>query len=121
MYTFMFCFLISDDVMLPHRTVLFSSFSAVHVFILYEKKKARSLENITSSELGKTSKLRRSVILFYQYDRRDVMRKRSITRGIPSRRVLMGVPNSQLTTIFSAKYQLTTIFLANSQLTTNFG
>ena len=33
----------------------------------------------------------------------------------------MGVPNSQLTTIFSAKYQLTTIFLANSQLTTNFG
>ena len=36
-------------------------------------------------------------------------------------RVLMGVPNAQLTTIFSAKYQLTTIFLANSQLTTNFG
>ena len=33
----------------------------------------------------------------------------------------MGVPNCQLTTIFSAKYQLTTIFLANSQLTTNFG
>ena len=33
----------------------------------------------------------------------------------------MGVPNSQLTTIFSAKYQLTTIFLANSQLTINFG
>ena len=33
----------------------------------------------------------------------------------------MEVPNSQLTTIFSAKYQLTTIFLANSQLTTNFG
>ena len=33
----------------------------------------------------------------------------------------MGVPNSQLTAIFSAKYQLTTIFLANSQLTTNFG
>ena len=33
----------------------------------------------------------------------------------------MGVPNSQLTTIFSAKYQLTTIFLANSQLTANFG
>ena len=42
-------------------------------------------------EMGKTSKLRRSVILFYQYDRRDVMRKRSITRGIPSGRVLMGV------------------------------
>ena len=37
------------------------------------------------------------------------------------KRVLMGVPISQLTTIFSAKYQLTTIFLANSQLTTNFG
>ena len=36
-------------------------------------------------------------------------------------RVRMGVPNSQLTTIFSAKYQLTTIFLANSQLTTDFG
>ena len=33
----------------------------------------------------------------------------------------MGVPKSQLTTIFSAKYQLTTIILANSQLTTNFG
>ena len=33
----------------------------------------------------------------------------------------MGVPNSQLTTHFSAIYQLTTIFLANSQLTTNFG
>ena len=33
----------------------------------------------------------------------------------------MGVPNSQLTTNFSAKYQLTTIFLTNSQLTTNFG
>ena len=33
----------------------------------------------------------------------------------------MGVPNSQSTTIFSAKYQLTTIFLTNSQLTTNFG
>ena len=42
--------------------------------------------------------------------------------NIPSdyhfRRVPMGVPNSQLTTIFSAKYQLTTIFLANYQLTT---
>ena len=34
-------------------------------------------------------------------------------------RVRMGIPNSQLTTIFSAKYQLTTIFLANSQLTSN--
>ena len=34
----------------------------------------------------------------------------------------MGVPSSQLTTNFSAKYQLTTICLANSQqLTTNFG
>ena len=33
----------------------------------------------------------------------------------------MGVPNSQLTIIFSAKYQLTAIFLGNSQLTTNFG
>ena len=49
MYTFMFCFLISDDVMLPHRTVLFSAFSPVYVSILYEKTKARSLENITSS------------------------------------------------------------------------
>ena len=36
-------------------------------------------------------------------------------------RVLMGVPDSQLTANFSAKYQLTTIFWANSQLTTNFG
>ena len=36
-------------------------------------------------------------------------------------RVLMGVPNSQLTTIFSAKYRLTAIFWANSQLTTYFG
>lgn len=85
MYTFMFCFLISDDAMLPHRTVLFSSFSPAYVSILYEKTKARSLENITSSELGKTYKLRRSVILFYQYGRREVMRKRSITQGIPSR------------------------------------
>ena len=25
MYTYMFCFLISDDFMLPHRTALFSS------------------------------------------------------------------------------------------------
>ena len=33
----------------------------------------------------------------------------------------MGVPNSQLATMFSAKYQLNTIFVANSQLTTNFG
>ena len=33
----------------------------------------------------------------------------------------MGVPNSLLTTNFSAKYHLTTIFLANFQLTTNFG
>ena len=38
-----------------------------------------------------------------------------------TKRVLTGVPNSQLTTNFSAKYQLTTIFLANSQLTTNIG
>ena len=36
-----------------------------------------------------------------------------------TKRVLMGVPSSQLTTNFSAKNQLTTIFLANSQLTTN--
>ena len=35
-------------------------------------------------------------------------------------RVLMRVPNSQLTTIFSVKYRLTAIFLANSQLTTYF-
>ena len=34
--------------------------------ILYEKTKAGSLENITSSELGKTYKLIRSVVLFYQ-------------------------------------------------------
>ena len=33
----------------------------------------------------------------------------------------MGVPSSQLTNNFSAKYQLTTIFWANSKLTTNFG
>ena len=32
----------------------------------------------------------------------------------------MGVPNSQLTIIFSAKYQLTAIILVNSRLTTNF-
>ena len=32
----------------------------------------------------------------------------------------MGVPSSQLTNNFSAKYQLTTIFLASSQLTSNF-
>ena len=38
-----------------------------------------------------------------------------------NRRVLMGVPSSQLTTNFSAKYQLTTFFFANSQLTPNFG
>ena len=37
------------------------------------------------------------------------------------KRLLMGVPNSQLTTSFLAKYQLTTIFLANSQLTTKLG
>ena len=36
-----------------------------------------------------------------------------------TKRVLMGVPSSQLTTNFSAKNQLTTIFLANSQLTPN--
>ena len=36
------------------------------------------------------------------------------------KRVLMGVPNYQLTTNFSANCQLTTIFLANCQLTTNF-
>ena len=35
-------------------------------------------------------------------------------------RVLMGVPNCQLTANFSSKCQLTTIlFLANCQLTTN--
>ena len=33
----------------------------------------------------------------------------------------MGVPNSQLTTNFSAKYELTTILGANSQLTTKRG
>ena len=31
----------------------------------------------------------------------------------------MGVPNSQLTTIFSANYQLTTVFSAKYQLTVN--
>ena len=31
----------------------------------------------------------------------------------------MGVPNSQLTTIVSAKYQLTTIFLARSEFSVN--
>ena len=40
---------------------------------------------------------------------------------VVDQRVLMGVPYSQLTTNFSAKYQLTNIFWANSQLTTNFG
>ena len=40
--------------------------------------------------------------------------------GQPYRRVLMGVPSSQLTTIFSAKNQLTTIFfLVYSLFTTN--
>lgn len=79
-----------------HLYVLFSHFRRCYVTpqncfilvlvsILYEKTKARSLESIKSSALGKTYKLRRSVILFYQYGRRDVMRKRSITKGIPSR------------------------------------
>ena len=35
------------------------------------------------------------------------------------KRVLMVVPNSQLTTIVSAKYQLTTIFLAYSEFLVN--
>ena len=35
------------------------------------------------------------------------------------KRVLMGVPNYQLTANFSANCQLTTIFLANCQLTVN--
>ena len=47
--------------------------------------------------------------------------ERQVERMVILKRVLMEVPISQLTTIFSAKYQLTTIFLANSQLTTNFG
>ena len=38
----------------------------------------------------------------------------------PFRRVLMGTPNYQLTTNFSANCQLITTFLANCQLTTNF-
>ena len=42
------------------------------------------------------------------------------TRRSIKKRVLIGVPNSQLTTIFSAIYQLTAIFWP-SQLTTNFG
>ena len=33
----------------------------------------------------------------------------------------MGVPNSQLTSHFSAKYQFTTILGDNSQLTTKLG
>ena len=37
------------------------------------------------------------------------------------KRVLMAVPNSQLTTNFEAKFQLITIFLANSQSTTKLG
>ena len=44
----------------------------------------------------------------------------NITSDYHFRRVLMGVPNSQLTNIFSAKCQLTTIFWANYQLTTLF-
>ena len=46
-------------------------------------------------------------------------RRRAADMELLSMRVLIGVPKSQLTTIFSAKYQLTTIFLINSQLTTN--
>ena len=46
---------------------------------------------------------------------------RSVIAPQNCKRVIIGVPNSQLTTNFSAKYQLTTIFWANSQLTTNFG
>ena len=38
------------------------------------------------------------------------------------KRVLMGVPNSQLTTNFSAKYQLTIIFFGQFLVNyTNFG
>ena len=37
--------------------------------------------------------------------------KREENDGARQKRVLMGVPNSQLTTNFSTKYQLTTIFL----------
>ena len=48
-------------------------------------------------------------------------RRRAGEMELLSMRVLIGVPKSQLTTIFSAKYQLTTIFLINSQLTTNSG
>ena len=54
----------------------------------------------------------------------EVKGRKGVKRRERKKRTLMavmGVPNSQLTTIFSAKYQLTTIFLANSQLTTNFG
>ena len=55
----------------------------------------------------------------------EVKGRKGVKRRERKKRTLMavmGVPNSQLTTIFSAKYQLTTFFFwTNSQLTTNFG
>ena len=53
----------------------------------------------------------------------EVKGRKGVKRRERKKRTLKGVPNSQLTTIFSAKYQLSTIFffLANSQITTNFG
>lgn len=62
MYTYMFCFLISDDVMLPLRTALFSSLCPY--FMKRQKQdplRASSRRDVTSCE------------------------KRSITKSIPSR------------------------------------
>ena len=40
----------------------------------------------------------------------EVKGRKGVKRRERKKRTLMGVPNSQLTTIFSAKYQLTTFF-----------
>ena len=63
----------------------------------------------------------RSVRIYVSYKEGFSLTSRLPTSTYTLMRVLMGIPHSQLTTNFSAKYELTTILGANSQLTTKRG
>ena len=78
------CFVFSFQTMLCYPIELLYSRLCVHT-LWKDKSKIPWEHQVVCIGKNVQAKLRRSVILFYQYGRRDVMRKRSITKGIPSR------------------------------------
>ena len=92
--------------------------------ILYDNKNLKAIEQTVNAELNNVHDWSTTNRLTLNIQKKKILifcsRQKKNAFFSTTKKVLMGVPNCQLTTSFSANCQLTTSFLANCQLTTNF-